>query len=94
MNLAFAQQTIVHVTSDPVKELMLPVAEKLRHQTEQAFKEEDRLRTHPEEVDEGAVAEVDSCAARAYVILIKDLLAECDACSRHLLILSVANKVY
>lgn len=55
---AFAQQIIPHVTSDPVKDFILPVAEKLRYQSEQAFKEEDRLRTHPEEVDEGAVAEV------------------------------------
>ncbi len=56
--LAFATQIINNVSSDPVRELMLPVAEKLKRQTDKAYKEEDRLRTHPDDVDEGAVAEV------------------------------------
>lgn len=55
---AFAQQILIHVTSDPVREFMLPVARKLQIHAERAYKEEDRLRTHPEEVDEGIVAEV------------------------------------
>jgi len=46
------------VTCDPVKDYILPVTEKLRFKAEIAFREEDRLRTHPDEVDEGHIAEV------------------------------------
>lgn len=55
---SFASQVIANVTGDPTKELLLPIAEKIRLQTEKAYREEDRLRTHPDDTDEGAVAEV------------------------------------
>lgn len=55
--LVFAVQVIQHVTCDPVKEYLLPVAEKLRVLAEKAYKEEERMRTHPDDTDEGTVAE-------------------------------------
>lgn len=55
--LVFAVQVIQHVTCDPVKVYLLPVAERLRYLAEKAYKEEERMRTHPDETDEGTVAE-------------------------------------
>lgn len=39
-SLVFAVQIIQYVTCDPVKHYLLPVAEKLRHMAEHAYKEE------------------------------------------------------
>jgi hypothetical protein len=38
--LVFAVQVIQYVTCDPVKEFLLPVAERLRFLAEKAYKEE------------------------------------------------------
>ncbi len=54
----YAVQIVANVTCDPVKEYLLPVAERLRRMADVAFKEEERLRTHPDDADEGTVAEV------------------------------------
>ncbi|KAI6237110.1 hypothetical protein M3Y95_00230500 [Aphelenchoides besseyi] len=53
----FAVQVIQYVTCDPVKDYLLPVAERLRMTAEKAYKEEERMRIHPDEADEGTVAE-------------------------------------
>lgn len=53
----FAVQIIQNVTCDPVKDYMLPIAERLRRMSEKAFKEEEHMRTHPDDADEGTVAE-------------------------------------
>ncbi|KAE9549703.1 hypothetical protein FO519_007091 [Halicephalobus sp. NKZ332] len=53
----FALPIIQHVTCDPVKEYLLPIAERLRKLSEKAYKEEERLRTHPDDADEGTIAE-------------------------------------
>ncbi|CAD5230370.1 unnamed protein product [Bursaphelenchus xylophilus] len=53
----FAVQIIQFVTCDPVKDYMLPIAERLRSLSEKAYKEEERMRTHPDDADEGTVAE-------------------------------------
>ncbi|CAI4225083.1 unnamed protein product [Auanema sp. JU1783] len=53
----FAVQIIQNVTCDPVKEFMLPIAERLRRMSERAYKEEEHMRTHPDDADEGTVAE-------------------------------------
>lgn len=37
---------------------MLPVAERLRRLAEKAFKDEEHMRTHPDDADEGTVVEV------------------------------------
>ena len=55
---SFTTQIINHVTSDPVKELMLPICEQLKASSEGAWREEERARTHPDETDEASVAEV------------------------------------
>lgn len=54
----FAVQIIPHVTCDPVKDYLLPIADKLRRLAEKAYKEEERLRSHPDNADEGGVTEV------------------------------------
>lgn len=54
----FSVQIIPYVSCDVVKDYMLPVAERLRHLAEKAFKEEEHMRIHPEVADEGTVAEV------------------------------------
>lgn len=54
----FSVQIIQYVTCDPVKDYMLPIAEKLRHLAEKAYKDEEHMRTHPDDADEGTVAEV------------------------------------
>lgn len=41
-----------------VKDHMLPIAECLRCLAEKAYKEEEYMRTHPDDADEGTVAEV------------------------------------
>uniref|UniRef100_A0AC34QR18 Ryanodine receptor n=1 Tax=Panagrolaimus sp. JU765 TaxID=591449 RepID=A0AC34QR18_9BILA len=53
----FAVPIIQHVTCDPVKDFLLPIAERLRKMAEKAYKEEERMRTHPDDADEGTVAE-------------------------------------
>ncbi|KAK6754198.1 hypothetical protein RB195_013289 [Necator americanus] len=53
----FAVQIIQNVTCDPVKEYVLPIAERLRRMSEKAFREEEHMRTHPDDADEGTVAE-------------------------------------
>uniref|UniRef100_A0A0N4ZPH7 Ryanodine receptor 44F n=1 Tax=Parastrongyloides trichosuri TaxID=131310 RepID=A0A0N4ZPH7_PARTI len=53
----FAVPIIQHVTCDPVKEYLLPIAEKLCTAAELSYKEEERMRTHPDDADEGTVAE-------------------------------------
>ncbi|CAO4380202.1 unnamed protein product [Caenorhabditis nigoni] len=53
----FAVQIIQNVTSDPVREFVLPIAERLRRMSEKAYKEEEHMRTHPDDADEGTVAE-------------------------------------
>uniref|UniRef100_A0A1I7YC96 EF-hand domain-containing protein n=1 Tax=Steinernema glaseri TaxID=37863 RepID=A0A1I7YC96_9BILA len=53
----FAVSVIQHVTCDPVKDYILPIAEKLRRMADKAFKEEEHMRTHPDDADEGTVAE-------------------------------------
>uniref|UniRef100_A0A914NZ02 RyR/IP3R Homology associated domain-containing protein n=1 Tax=Panagrolaimus davidi TaxID=227884 RepID=A0A914NZ02_9BILA len=53
----FAVPLIQHVTCDPVKDYLLPIAERLRKMAEKAYKEEERQRTHPDDADEGTVAE-------------------------------------
>ena len=49
---------IQFVSCDPVKDYLLPVAEHLRNMAEKAYTEEERMRTHPDEADDAAVAEV------------------------------------
>ncbi|KAK6023897.1 hypothetical protein OSTOST_10304 [Ostertagia ostertagi] len=44
----FAVQIIQNVTCDPVKDYILPIAERLRRMSEKAFKEEEHMRTHPD----------------------------------------------
>ncbi|PIO61622.1 hypothetical protein TELCIR_16851, partial [Teladorsagia circumcincta] len=56
----FAVQIIQNVTCDPVKDYILPIAERLRRMSEKAFKEEEHMRTHPDDADEGTVAEAPS----------------------------------
>lgn len=51
-------QIIPHVTCDPVKDYLLPIAERLRKMAEIAYREEERMRTHPDDADEGTVVEV------------------------------------
>lgn len=53
----FAVQIILHVTCDPVKDFLLPIAERLRRLSERAYKEEEHMRTHPDDADEGSVSE-------------------------------------
>ncbi|VDM52160.1 unnamed protein product [Angiostrongylus costaricensis] len=53
----FAVQIIQNVTCDPVKDHILPIAERLRRMSEKAFREEEHMRTHPDDADEGTVAE-------------------------------------
>ncbi|XGW02944.1 hypothetical protein V3C99_014731 [Haemonchus contortus] len=53
----FAVQIIQNVTCDPVKDYILPIAERLRRMSEKAFREEEHMRTHPDDADEGTVAE-------------------------------------
>ena len=53
----YAVQVIPHVTCDPVKEYLLPVAEQLRRLAEKAYKEEEHMRSHPDVADEGTVVE-------------------------------------
>ncbi|CAI5451931.1 unnamed protein product [Caenorhabditis angaria] len=53
----FAVQIIQNVTCDPVREFILPIAERLRRMSEKAYKEEEHMRTHPDDADEGTVAE-------------------------------------
>uniref|UniRef100_A0A914KKN4 Uncharacterized protein n=1 Tax=Meloidogyne incognita TaxID=6306 RepID=A0A914KKN4_MELIC len=48
---------IQFVSCDPVKDYLLPVAEHLRNMAEKAYTEEERMRTHPDEADDAAVAE-------------------------------------
>lgn len=54
----FSVQIIPYVSSDVVKDYMLPVAERLRRLAEKAYREEEHMRTHPDDADEGTVAEV------------------------------------
>ncbi|WKY11480.1 hypothetical protein Q1695_003218 [Nippostrongylus brasiliensis] len=53
----FAVQIIQNVTCDPVKDYILPIAERLRRMSEKAYREEEHMRTHPDDADEGTVAE-------------------------------------
>ncbi|VDN34602.1 unnamed protein product [Gongylonema pulchrum] len=53
----FSVQIIPYVSCDPVKDYMLPVAERLRRLAEKAYKDEEHMRTHPDDADEGTVAE-------------------------------------
>ncbi|CAD6199567.1 unnamed protein product [Caenorhabditis auriculariae] len=53
----YAVQIIQNVTSDPVREFILPIAERLRRMSEKAYKEEEHMRTHPDDADEGTVVE-------------------------------------
>jgi phosphoenolpyruvate carboxylase len=53
----FAVLLIPYVTCDPVKEFVLPITEKLRKMAEQAYTEEERMRTHPDDADDLTVAE-------------------------------------
>ncbi|VDP16147.1 unnamed protein product [Soboliphyme baturini] len=69
------QPMIPYVTIDPLNDYLLPIAAKIRRSAEQAFKEEERLRTHPETTDENAVIEENSILVRDiysfYPLLIK-----------------------
>ncbi|KAL4003146.1 RIH domain family protein [Acanthocheilonema viteae] len=53
----FSVQIIPYVSYDVVKDYMLPVAERLRRLAEKAYREEEHIRTHPDNADEGTVAE-------------------------------------
>ncbi|VDK67237.1 unnamed protein product [Onchocerca ochengi] len=53
----FSMQIIPYVSCDMVKDHMLPIAECLRCLAEKAYKEEEYMRTHPDDADEGTVAE-------------------------------------
>ncbi|KAK6101668.1 RIH domain family protein [Brugia pahangi] len=53
----FSVQIIPYVSCDAVKDYMLPVAERLRRLAEKAYREEEHMRTHPDDADEGTVAE-------------------------------------
>ncbi|KFD64964.1 hypothetical protein M514_11549 [Trichuris suis] len=48
----FIQPMISYVTAEPVKDCLLPMTEKIKEKANEAFKEEERQRTHPEVVDE------------------------------------------
>uniref|UniRef100_A0A915J8H5 Ryanodine receptor n=1 Tax=Romanomermis culicivorax TaxID=13658 RepID=A0A915J8H5_ROMCU len=61
---SFGQKIIAHVTCDPMKDYFLPVTQKLRAKAEYVFREEERLKTHPDDVDEGLVAEVHALQVR------------------------------
>ncbi|EJD76290.1 ryanodine Receptor TM 4-6 family protein [Loa loa] len=53
----FSVQITPYVSCDMVKDYMLPVAERLRRLAEKAYREEEHMRTHPDDADEGTVAE-------------------------------------
>lgn len=55
--LVFTVEIIQYVTCDPVKDYMLPIAERIRHMAEEAYREEERMRTHPDDADESTVSE-------------------------------------
>lgn len=63
--IVFALQIIQNVTDDPVKDYMLPIAELLRRMAEKAFREEERIRTHPDDADENNVAEDNALLVRS-----------------------------
>ncbi|VDK22588.1 unnamed protein product [Anisakis simplex] len=74
----FAVQIIPHVTCDPVKEYMLPVAERLRRLAEMAYKDEEHMRTHPDDADEGTVAEDNARLVRDVYAYFPILMKYCD----------------
>ncbi|MCP9259461.1 Ryanodine receptor 44F [Dirofilaria immitis] len=53
----FSVQIIPYVSCDMVKDYILPVAERLRRLAEKAYKEEEHMRTHPDDANEGTIAE-------------------------------------
>uniref|UniRef100_A0A0N5AR96 Ryanodine receptor n=1 Tax=Syphacia muris TaxID=451379 RepID=A0A0N5AR96_9BILA len=74
----FSVQIIQYVTCDPVKEYMLPIAEKLRLFAEKAYKDEEHMRTHPDDVDEGTVAEDNARLVRDVYAFFPILMKYCD----------------
>lgn len=54
----FSVQIVPYVSCDMVKDYILPVAERLRRLAEKAYKEEEYIRIHPDDANEGTVAEV------------------------------------
>ncbi|KAI6242082.1 Ryanodine receptor 1 [Aphelenchoides fujianensis] len=74
----FAVPVITAVTCDPVKDYLLPVAERLRFLAEKAYKEEERMRTHPDEADEGTVAEDNARLVRDVYAYFPLLMKYCD----------------
>jgi hypothetical protein len=58
LNTEFVKQIISIVTSDPIPEFIAPTIAKQCICADEAFAMEERLRTHPDEVDENAVGEV------------------------------------
>ncbi|CAG9530378.1 unnamed protein product [Cercopithifilaria johnstoni] len=53
----FSVQIIPYVNCDVVKDYILPVTERLRRLAEKAYREEEHTRTHPDDANEGTVAE-------------------------------------
>ncbi|GMR59737.1 hypothetical protein PMAYCL1PPCAC_29932, partial [Pristionchus mayeri] len=53
----FSVPIIPNVTADPMKDHVLPIVDRIRRIAEKAFKEEEHMRTHPDDADEGTVAE-------------------------------------
>ncbi|OUC45110.1 hypothetical protein D917_02014 [Trichinella nativa] len=54
----FITPMINYVTIEPVRDYLLPMAEKVRMQADLAFKEEEKHRMHPDVFDESTVIEV------------------------------------
>ncbi|KRY59582.1 Ryanodine receptor 44F [Trichinella britovi] len=71
----FITPMINYVTIEPVRDYLLPMAEKVRMQADLAFKEEEKHRMHPDVFDESTVIELHSILIRdvyaLYPILIK-----------------------
>uniref|UniRef100_A0A915B3X3 Ryanodine receptor n=2 Tax=Parascaris TaxID=6254 RepID=A0A915B3X3_PARUN len=74
----FAVQIIQHVTCDPVKDFLLPIAERLRRIAEKAYKDEEHMRTHPDDADEGTVAEDNARLVRDVYAFFPILMKYCD----------------
>ncbi|KHN75295.1 Ryanodine receptor 44F [Toxocara canis] len=74
----FAVQIIQHVTCDPVKDFLLPIAERLRRIVEKAYKDEEHMRTHPDDADEGTVAEDNARLVRDVYAFFPILMKYCD----------------
>ncbi|VDM96771.1 unnamed protein product [Thelazia callipaeda] len=61
---SYSVQIIPYVNCDLVKDYMLPIAERLKRLSEKAYKDEEHMRTHPDDADEGTVAEDNALLVR------------------------------